>query len=155
MPKSEPLCIQEVVSPLLNVTLDMWLIVTLFKSVTYSRLYITLNNIKARYILARTVTYSKVVYNRIFLYCPLTVGDRTFFKVTGVAKQRIPFRSNVFRSYYIYQHYKRVIKGGMLLLLYLATYSHLASPEIRVPFLTWSSGCYHHKRHMHLLLTLT
>lgn len=81
-----PLYSDGAVSPLLNTTLDSWFILTLFKSIRDSRLYIILNNIRALYILARTATYSEVVFNRIFLYCPLTVGDRTFLKVTGVTK---------------------------------------------------------------------
>lgn len=64
--------------------LESWLILTLFESMTDSGLYIKLNNIKAWYILARTATYSEVVFNRIFLYCPL--GERIFLKVTSVAK---------------------------------------------------------------------
>lgn len=74
------------VSPLLNATLDSWLIVTLLKSMKNFRLYITLNNIKISYRIPRTATYSEVVFHRIFFYCPLSVGDRMFLKVTSVAK---------------------------------------------------------------------
>lgn len=35
---------------------------------------------------ARTTAYSELIFSSILLYCSLTVGDRTFLKVTGVAK---------------------------------------------------------------------
>lgn len=85
MPKSQLLCIQKFSLLSLNELLDSWIILTVFKSTKYPRIYRN-KNIKALHIQARTTTYSELDFSSFLLYCSLTVGDRTFFKVTGVAK---------------------------------------------------------------------
>lgn len=80
----------------LNDPLDSWVILTIFKSIKYFK--ICYKYMKALYIQARTTPYSELIFSSILLYCSLTVGDRTFLKVTGVAKQRILFRTSFLRS---------------------------------------------------------